>query len=149
MKGNKRAKKVAQRTATRSLPQTAPPALVSGDDVGYESLVGISVTWDATVPGFGRGFGDATFPDLSRASLRSIPNRTPSELIYADVTSELMLGIAPDINPEEARSKLSQLGLQAIEISGTMATAKQTDGACCGLPCSTFPRVAVDVPVPV
>jgi hypothetical protein len=101
-----------------------PPEFLFVLDVGYDALVGVSVPWNSTVPGIGNSLGDASFPDLSQATLRSIPARTPAKLIYPDVTGELMLGIAPDVTPEEARRKLSQAGLKSIEITGATATAR-------------------------
>jgi hypothetical protein len=101
-----------------------PPEFLFILDVGYDSLVGVTVPWNSTVPGIGNSLGDAHFPDMSQATLRSLPDRAPAKLIYPDVTGELMLGIALDVTPEEARRKLSQAVLKDIEISGTMATAK-------------------------
>jgi len=101
-----------------------PPEFLFVLDVGYDSLVGVSISWNSAVPGIGHTLGDANFPDLSQATLRSIPARTSAKLIYPDVTGELMIGLAPDVAPEDARRKLSQAGLTSIDIAGTTATAK-------------------------
>src|SRR6476660_9412993 len=53
-----------------------PPEFLFLLDVGFESLVGVSIFWTA------KGLGDPMFPDFSKSALRSITSRDINALIF-------------------------------------------------------------------
>ena len=75
-----------------------PPEFMYLLDVGFESMVGITISFRSAV------YGDPSFPDFSSAALRSIRSRTPDELLCPDVTGEIII---------HARSGVSDSALRA------------------------------------
>src|SRR5262249_40375915 len=88
----------------------------------FDMLVGVSVVWDSS----GIGYGDASFPDFSKASLRSISSRKASHIIYPIVAGELMIGVKGDVPEQDVREALGNAGLRNVEFFGSFVTAKCT-----------------------
>jgi hypothetical protein len=97
-----------------------PPEFMFVLDVGFKSLVGISVYWQS--PQF--GYGDPTFPDFSKADLRSILSRTERHLIYPIIAGEIIIGIRDNTPKDRIVDALTNAQLQNVEIFDNFVTAK-------------------------
>jgi len=95
-----------------------PPEFLFVLDVGYESLVGVSFTWSPVL------YGDPTFPDKSRAAIRSIRALDHNSLVYPDDAGSLIIRIADGVPEDRAADDLGAHGLWGTKFSGSICFAR-------------------------
>jgi hypothetical protein len=105
---------------TEQIGVVFPPEFLFVLEVGFPSLVGVSIPWLPVL------FGDPEFPNFRRASVRSVRSRNPSELIYPDVTGSIIMGLQAGVTPDAALQALDAQGLKQIDIADSFATAQCT-----------------------
>ncbi len=95
-----------------------PPEFLYVLDVGLGSFVGGVFLWKNIA------YGDPTFPDLATFKLRSIKATNSPSLIFPNIPSFLIVGIADGTSDAEVVDGLSKAGLKDVKPSGFFATAR-------------------------
>jgi len=90
-----------------------PPEFLFILDVGYEALVGVSFLWSAVLS------GDPTFPDESRAAIRSIPALDEGSLLYPNIAGSLIVKIADGVPQNQIVNDFESRGLWDLTFSGS------------------------------
>ncbi|MCG7994263.1 MAG: hypothetical protein JAZ06_02420 [Candidatus Thiodiazotropha taylori] len=78
-----------------------PPEFLYLADVGYPYLAGISII----SPRIGQGAPD--FPNFKNAAYRSVKSRASNDLIFPDVTGEIMVGTHEDLELDTIKELLA------------------------------------------